>query len=149
MDTWLVVMILGEMVFVAFVLWIVAYYLTRKSKERSEERLRILERFGSSQELADFLGSEAGDKLLRNFVPRSANPRSGIFAGLTAGLVCVFAGVGFLILAWLRVFDDPDVFLIPGVLGCLAGTGILVATAISLRLLRNWREQPPLPDFTP
>lgn len=137
MDWWIVVLVLGEFAFVGFILWVASNYKIRKSSERSEERLRILERFGSNEELSKFLASEAGDKLLANFVPKSSNQRSAIVTGVTAGLVCLFVGTAFLLLSWLEVWDDPEHFLIPGVLGCFAGAGILVSVAVSVKLLRR------------
>lgn len=142
MDWWIVVLALGELVFIGWILWVISNYKIRRSKERSEERLRILERFGSNEELTSFLASDAGDKLLANFVPNSSNRRSGIVTGLTSGLVSLLVGTGFLVLAWLGVFDDPDTFLIPGVLLCFAGVGILLSVAVSIRLLRRLNGEP-------
>jgi len=142
MDLWLVTLILGELVFVGWILWVIANYRIRKSKERSEERLRIIERFGSQEELTGFLASGAGDKLLANFTPKSSNSRSGFVTGLTSGVVSLFVGSGFLVLAWLDVFHDPDTFLIPGVLLCFAGAGILISAAVSIRLLRRLNGDP-------
>lgn len=137
MPWWIVVLVLGELVFVGWILWVLSSYRIRKSKERSEERLRILERFGSNEELTGFLASGAGDKLLASFAPKSFNSRSGFVTGLTSGVVSLFVGSGFLVLAWLDVFHDPDTFLIPGVLLCFAGVGILMSVAVSIRLLRR------------
>ena len=140
MDWWITAIVLGQIVFVGWVLWVIAYFRINKSRQRSEERLRVLERFGSSQEMADFLASEGGDKLLANFVPRAASPRTWIVTALSAGLISLFLGTGFLVLGWLRVFDDPDIFIIPGVLSIFGGAGMLVAAAVTTRLLGRWEE---------
>lgn len=137
MDWWIVAMALGQLVFVGWVLWIIAYYKVNRAKVRTDERLRVLEQFGSGRELAEFLGSGSGDKLIEAFVPKASNPRTPIVTGVAAGLISLSLGFAFLILAWLEVFGDPEVFLIPGVLLSFAGIGILVATAVSLQLLRT------------
>ncbi len=138
MDGWIVAIILGQLVFTGWILWIIAYFRINKSKQRSEERLRVLERFGSSQEMADFLASEGGDKLLAHFVPKAASPRTWTLIALSAGLISIFLGVGFLILAELEIFGDPDIFTIPGVLSCLGGAGMLTAAAVTTWLIGRW-----------
>lgn len=135
MDWWIVALALGEFALIGWILWVVSSYKTRKSKERSEERMRILERFSSQEELSRFLASDAGGNLFAN--PKSSSPRPWLVTGLTLGVVSLFVGLGGLVLAGLNIFHDRDTFLIWGVLLGFTGTGILVSVAVSVGLLRR------------
>ena len=114
-------------------------------RQRSEERSRLLERFSSSQDLTEFLNSAAGSRLLeKGGAP--ANPVRTLSGTVTAGIITLFTGVGFLFLAGELPGFDSDGFLIPGILGVMAGIGILVSAFVSAKLYKRagllHREEP-------
>lgn len=135
METWLIVLIVAELAFIGWILWIVANYRLGKSRERSEERMRLLERFSNSQELIDFLSSDGSDKLLRAFEAPASNPRGKIIGGFNVGMIVLFVGFGFLLLSVLT-FGSKDDFLVPGVILSFAGFATLISVVVSLRLLK-------------
>lgn len=136
METWIIVLIVAELAFIGWILWIVTNYRLGKSRERSEERLRLLERFNTSQEMTDFLSSEGGDKLLKAFEIPASDPRGKIIGGFTTGMITLFVGFGCLLLAALETFGEEDIFLPPGVILSFAGAAILISVVVSLRLLK-------------
>lgn len=135
MDRWIVILILGQFVFLGFIIWVVARAREARMRRRSEERSRLLERFSSSQELTEFLNSEAGGRLLGKAEP--GHPMRSISGTVTAGIITFFTGVGFLIVANELPLGDSDGFLIPGFLGLMAGLGILISAFISTVLYKR------------
>jgi hypothetical protein len=137
MDRWIVVLTLGQLVFVGFIIWVVARAREARMRLRSEERIRLVERFSSSQELTDFLNSPAGTKLLDVAKAEPAHPMRGISGTVTAGIIALFAGIGFLFVAGELPGYDNDGFLIPGILGVMAGIGVLLSAFVSTVLYKR------------
>lgn len=135
MDRWIVVLILGQFAFLSFILWLVARAREARMRQRSEERSRLLERFSSSQELTEFLSSEAGARLLGKAEP--GHPMRSIAGTVMAGIITFFAGIGFLFVSGELPRGDADGFLIPGILGVMAGIGILISAFVSTVLYKR------------
>lgn len=135
MDAWLVALIATQLAFFAFLLWLGANHHQKKMQRRSEERLRIVERFGSAKELSDFLDSDSGRRFLDQFAIKARSPAGMVIAGLVVGVLLIFGGGAFLILA---AIEDEN-FLIVAILVLAAAFGVLAATALSYRLARKFR----------
>lgn len=135
MDRWIVILILGQFVFLGFIIWVVARAREARMRQRSEERSRLLERFSSSQELTDFLNSEAGSRLLEKRGP--AQPTRALGAAVTAGVISLFVGFAFLLLVGLHRDPSGGNLVIPGILFAMAGVGILLSALISAWLFRR------------
>ena len=135
MDRWIVILILGQFAFVGFIIWVASRARETRMRQRSEERSRLLERFSSSQELTDFLNSEAGGRLLGKTEP--GHPMRSISGTVMAGIITFFAGVGFLFVSGELPHGDSDGFLIPGILGVMAGVGILISAFVSTVLYKR------------
>lgn len=134
MDRWIVILLLGQFAFLGFIIWVVARAREARMRQRSEERSRLLERFSSSQELTEFLNSEAGSRLLGKGEP--SHPMRSISGAVTAGIITLFAGIGFLFVTGQFPQDKGD-FLLPGILGVMAGIGILVSAFVSAKLYKR------------
>lgn len=134
MDRWIVVMVFGQLAFAGFIIWIVARSREARLRQRSEERARMLERFSSAQEMADFLNSPAGAGFLKVFRGQSPHPIKSLAGTVTAGVISFFAGAAFLIVANM---NHDDGFRIPGMLGIMVGLGILISAAVSGWLYRR------------
>jgi hypothetical protein len=127
----LAAIILGELAFVAFVIWIVARFKLERRRQASEERLRLLERLGGPQEVLDFLNSQTGEKLLRLSNP-APNPARALGGIVLAGLVTLFGGLAFLVLS-----DRDAGLMIPALLGSFGGVALLLGGWISYLLARR------------
>jgi hypothetical protein len=136
MDRWIVVLILGQFAFIGFIIWVVARAREARLRQRSEERTRLLERFSSSEELAAFLNSEAGARLLQVHTG-PAFPARKIAPALFAGLITLFIGFAFLIVVYLGQDPSGGRLIVPGAICTLAGIGILIAAGISAWLFRR------------
>jgi len=129
MDRWIVVLILGQFVFVGFIIWVVARAREASLRRRSEERNRLLERFSSSEELTAFLSSEAGARLLKHKGP--GNPTRQIAGAVFGGVITLFVGMGFLAVVFLGRDPSGGRLIIPGTICVMVGIGILIAAGIS------------------
>ncbi len=143
----------AEFALIGWIIWVAVYYTMNRSRQRSEERLRMLDRFSTGQELADFLASETGQQFLATFASKPSNPRKYVLLAIWCGVICVLTGAVSLGLAASGVFTDPDMFLaflVSGFLGMAVGFGILICGAITNRLIRKWRlnsaDQPATPE---
>jgi vacuolar-type H+-ATPase subunit I/STV1 len=88
-----------------------------------------------SQELADFLNSEAGSRLLEKREP--AHPSRALGAAVTAGVISLFVGLAFLLVVGVHRDPSGGNLVIPGLLFVMAGLGILLSALISAWLFRR------------
>jgi len=137
---------LGALAFFAFIAFLVWHSHERKLDRRRlrlEEQNRILDRLGSGPELAEFLKSEQGQKILSSLnEPEPERPRNGPYSPykmgivglLTAGVITMGVSVGFFIVANLTVGE----FVIPaGICGGI-GLGCLLAAWVQYAIGKRW-----------
>lgn len=107
----------------------------RGAELRAQLHLKLLERFGSGPELADFLNSEAGRRFLVSFAgDRRSVAGRRILHAVQAGIGLVTLGAGLFTASWLA--HEPPL----GVAGALVltfGIGFLLAAAASHRLSKR------------
>ena len=130
MDRWITILLLGQFAFIGFIIWVAARAREANLRRRSEERTRLLERFSSSEELAAFLNSEAGARLLTTH-SGPGHPTRKIVGAVFGGIITLFIGMAFLVVVFLGRDPSGGNLVIPGTICVLAGTGILLAAAIS------------------
>ena len=136
MPTQLLLLVLGQFVFLLGVFWILAYYLIQRKRLRLEERSRILDRFTSGAELQAFLASEAGSRLFNSMLSPRKQGRQLVAQTYGVGLTLICISFGFLALAALGVVGDK-VLLVPGFLALATGTGVSLSAWVAQRLLRG------------
>ncbi len=139
MDWWLITLIAIQLAFVAFLIWIAVNYRQKTLQRRSEERLRVVERFNSGKDLSEFLETERGARFLELFAVRPKNPSGIVIIGVALGLLAVFLAAAFMALC---LFEEDNSFMIPGILVLGIGLGILTATGVSYRLARKFHLLP-------
>jgi Flp pilus assembly protein TadB len=98
------IVVLVVFAFVGFILALVAAHVRAQIRHRTEVQKELIAKFSSSQELADFLNSEAGKLLLRGAKddmprqwppPRPVEEQIGIAIGWGVLVLCVGAAVLF------------------------------------------------------
>ena len=136
MERWLVVLIIAELAFVGWLIWLFLNYRLRREQSRSEERERLLSRFASSQELSDFLNSPAGDKLFNPPVRASKRAVRALVGAFITGMSMLCAGAFFFL---LRRMGHPagDNLYVPAILFSLFGFGVLISAVVSFFLVRR------------
>jgi hypothetical protein len=131
----------------AALLWILRTILDnrrwyRMVKVQTETHAKLLDRFGSSQDMLAYMQSEAGKKFLESPIfegPRrqvSTLPFGRILWSVQIGVIAVFLGAGFLFLRG-KVTPDADMGLqIFGTLILTLGIGFLVSGGLSYVLAK-------------
>lgn len=90
MDWWLIALIGLQFALIAFLVWLAVNYRQKTLDRRSEERLRVLERFGSGKEISEFLSTDHGGRFLELFALKPRNPAGMIIFGIVTGILALF-----------------------------------------------------------
>ncbi|MGA3130996.1 MAG: hypothetical protein ABSD59_09360 [Terracidiphilus sp.] len=131
--------ILVPLGFFAVVGWIIYLVVqsrrwNRSFQQQSELYGRLIDKFGSSQELAAYMQTEAGQRFLA-ISPSSMSDDSGIrmpnavsrvLTSLSVGIVLALLGVGFLLLRNAGP-DTPEPMLVTGTLLLMPGLGFILS----------------------
>ena len=128
---------------VAFIVWTVVTGWQRhlQVKHMAEFNGRLVERLGSVKDLAEFLQTEGGSKMLNSFtIERAATTvRERVLRGSAIGIVCIALSIGFLVLGRLYTWEDHEGFTIIGVIALSLGLGFVVSSAVSYFLAKGLR----------
>jgi hypothetical protein len=132
--------------FLAALVWLIRQFLenrrwSRIFKLQSDVHGRLIERFGSTQELASYMGTEAGRRFLEaapipvSFEPeqRLPNAVSRVLWPLQVGVVLVLLGIGLLLLRHL----SPEMkipMLVTGTVVLMPGIGFILSAGITWML---------------
>ena len=126
--------IFGNILFGVIVL---AWWSMRKRRLelQAEVQTKLIERFGSTPELIEFLKSESGREFVTG-VQKGAIvvTQERVLAGIRRAIILTFLGLGFVAM-WV-VFDE--FFAVPAILFLSLGLGFLVATVVSAKLSRSY-----------
>lgn len=114
-------------------------------KLQSEVHTKLLDRFGSSQELLTYMNTEAGRRFLESS-PLPTGFASGsqarislmrVLTPLQLGVVLMLLGAGFLLLRHNPTLDAEGPFLAVGTLGLMLGIGFIISAGLSYGLARH------------
>ncbi|MEO8215661.1 MAG: hypothetical protein ABI718_01115 [Acidobacteriota bacterium] len=120
---------------IAFIVWVGARKRQREVEAITQVQTKMLDKFGSAPEFVDFLRSGEGLKFLQGFALERRNPAEKLFGTIRSGIVLSFFGAAFLALAALT-HEDPEGFMITGVLIGSVGAGFLVTAYVANRMSR-------------
>jgi len=141
----IVAIVFSNLVFLAM---IIAWWRTRQRKLelQADVQSKLIERFGSTPELVQFLQSEAGRDFVNGVQVGAAGntrnqARERILTGVRRAVLLTFLGLGFL---FLQFIFDQEGFSVPAVILLALGLGHLVATFISLSMSRKLLAEEPL-----
>ena len=123
-----------------FLIWMVGDTIRKSkiAKAQSDMQTKLLDKFGSSQELLDFMKTEAGQRFIQTTpveAPPQRNPYSRILRSITAGTILTFLGIGFLSISSYAGGHGFSVF---GTISLAIGLGFLVSAGISYFLSKSW-----------
>jgi hypothetical protein len=105
---------------------------------QSEVHGRLIEKFGSNQELAGYMDTEAGKRFLEAApIPlrseqdqRMPNAIARVLTPLQIGIVLALLGVGFFLLRNVRV-EMHDPMLVLGTIALMPGLGFIISAGIT------------------
>lgn len=137
--------LLGILAFVGFMVWQRHKSRLERRRLQIEAQTRILDRIGPGEALTTFLQSEEGKALLRSNEAfdeqekpvhrRHDGIRMSVIGLLTAGVICIGIGAGFVVAAEVAV--DEDLFIPAGIVAGV-GVGCIIAAIIHYALGKAW-----------
>ncbi len=152
--------VLGIATFLGAVLWALRVFVenrrwTRTFKLQSEVHARLIDKFGSSQELAAYMETEAGKRFLEAApIPlhydsgqRMPNAVARILTPIQIGTVLILLGSGFLVLRHIGV-DYEIPMRILGVLTLMPGIGFILSAGLTWLLAARLGLMPPSTNFS-
>jgi hypothetical protein len=112
-----------------------------KRKMDFEAQKLMLEKCQSTEEVNQFLATDAGQRLLERMKgrvvapPVSVNPLGGIMALIVFGVLLTGLGLAFYLLS---KYTTHSAFIIPAFLISIPGLGLLIGAAVSYHLKKKW-----------
>ena len=136
---------LGPIISVLVIGWVVKISLAHRRfskvlKIQAELQNKLLDKFASSQELAEYLRSNGGTAFmahLRSAVEERTSPYTRIFASAQWGIVLAFGG-GALLLIHANVSSPDEGMVVVGGLALALGLGFLVSGGVAFVLSKSW-----------
>ncbi|HEX9986373.1 MAG TPA: hypothetical protein VGF69_24155 [Thermoanaerobaculia bacterium] len=126
---------------------------SRLSRVQTEVHNKILDRFGTSSEVLEYIRTPAGSKFLEAAPiplhaakPSQGAPLTRIVWSIQLGVVLAVAAIGMLLVSSRLSEEASHGFFALGVIGFCAGLGFVASAFVSLfvsRRLGLWEPQPP------
>jgi hypothetical protein len=124
---------------IAWVGWVLinAIRRTKVARAQAEVQSKLLDKFGSSQELLAYMQTDAGQRFIQveSEPVVTKSPHAKILGSIKVGTILTFLGLGLLLLSiWFR--DDAPLGF--GTISLAIGLGFLVSSGISYKLSKTW-----------
>jgi hypothetical protein len=129
--------------FLGALIWLIRQFLENRRwgrifKLQSEVHGRLIDKFGSNQELSGYMETEAGKRFLEaapipvGFEPQQRVPNAvaRVLTPLQIGIVLVLLGVGFFMLRNVRT-EMHDPMLVFGTIALMPGLGFIISAGIT------------------
>jgi hypothetical protein len=122
-----------------FIAWIILSSIRRykTAKLQAEVQTKLLEKFGSGQELLAYVQSDAGKQFLDSLTMEQRTPYGRILGATQAGVILVLVGLGLLFLR-ARVPGAEEGFLVSGTLVLSLGVGFGLSATLSYLLSKSF-----------
>jgi Ca2+/Na+ antiporter len=139
--------------FTAGLVWIVWIVFNNQRRIKiaqiqREMHAKLFEKFGTSQELVEYLKTDAGSKFLDSATIEHAKPFGRVLGSVQAGIVLTLVGLAMIFVratlphpaffSEIERAQTAESFLIIGVLLLALGIGFLTSAAASYWLSKNW-----------
>jgi len=128
--------VVGFFATVILIVWLRVRQRKAELETRAQIYNRLIEKYGSAQELAEFLKTEEGRAFLRGLAMPPAERPGAVLRWARAGVVLTFLGLAFIFLAWWPALEDPDL-MFPGVILTALGVAFLLGAWVTYWLGRR------------
>lgn len=139
-DVIMLILIPSFLITGAWLVWVITTNVrrSRTARHQAELQSKLLDKFGSSQDLLAYLDSNAGQRMVR-VIGDQADPAGRVLNAMHIGVVLFMLGIGFLTCEGsLPGAGSTGAFRAFGILSLSLGTGFLIASALSFVLTRAW-----------
>jgi hypothetical protein len=109
----------------------------RRLKAQAELHGRLLDKFGSAQEVVEFLQTPGGTRFVEGLSSDREEPVAGILRSTHRGILLVIVAAGCLFLSWYYRYSGENPLLVIGVILMCLGIGFLASAAVAQRLARK------------
>lgn len=99
---------------------------------------KLIDKFGSAQEVVRYLESDAGTRLLEGQTNGASSPHTRILDAVHTGLLVLLGGIGLWASKGAFSGKAPEFLQVVGTLGIVLGVGFLASAYVSWNLLRRW-----------
>lgn len=99
---------------------------------------RLVDKFGSAEEVVRYLESDAGRKLVEGQASSPIAPHTRILDSIHIGLLVLAGGVGMVFTGIVTDDRTREFFQTLGTIAILLGAGFLVSAGVSWFLLKGW-----------
>jgi hypothetical protein len=134
-------------VFAMIGMFIMIVYLVRISSDNRRRRQqsqnqfdlqnKLLDKFGTSQELLEYLRSDSGQEFVHCAPIERPNPYGRILSSVQWGIVLLTAGAASLFLR-NQIADGFEGFSVFGAFGVALGVGFLISAVVAFMLSKTW-----------
>jgi hypothetical protein len=124
---------------VGFIVWTTLNTIRRFSTQKLQAQIqtKLLDKFGSGQELLAYVQSEGGKRLLESLTVEQRTPYGRILGAAQAGTILLLLGVALLFLRG-RVTGGEEGLLVAGTVVFSLGLGFAVSAAVSYFLSKSF-----------
>lgn len=124
---------------VGWVIWMVvnASRRNKATKAQVELQAKLLEKFGSSRELVEYLQTDAAQRFLDSVTVERGTPYGRILGSIQVGLILALLGVGFLFVRG-HIPGGQQGLLVVGTVALVLGLGFLVSAGACYVLSKSW-----------
>ena len=136
-DAGIFVLCLAVLATVGWVMYLAADMNKRQRRMKAQAELhgRLLDKFSSAKEIAEFLQTSGGAQLLEGLSSEREDPAGGILRSTHRGIVLVVVAIGCLGLTRAYGWDNNPLLVVGVILLCL-GIGFLISAGVSQRLAK-------------
>src|SRR5690348_8791790 len=127
-DAAVVFMMIAAFITCGWVMFLAADTRKRQNRVKAQADLnvRLLDKFGSAQEIVEFLQTPGGMQIMDNLASDRESPAAGILRFTQRGIILIVLAVGCLGLGWYYRQNDTPLLVIGVLLLCL-GIGFLIS----------------------
>jgi len=137
-DAGIFVLFLAMFATIGWVMYLAADLSKRQRRLKAQAELhgRLLDKFNSAKEIAEFLQTSGGAQLMEGLSSERENPAGGILRSTHRGIVLVVVAIGCLALTLFYGRHNNPLLVIGVILLCL-GIGFLISAGVSQRLAKT------------
>ena len=124
---------------IGFIVWTTLSTIRRFRTEKLQAQLqtKLLDKFGSGQELLAYVQSEGGKRLLESLTTEQHTPYGRILGAAQGGTILLLLGIALLFLR-SRVTGGDEGLLVAGTIVFTLGLGFGVSAAVSYFLSKSF-----------
>ena len=122
--------------------WMLKFVLTHRRRVKLSQlqydlQSKLLDKFSTSQELAEYLQGDAGERLLQSATVERSDPHTRILGSLQICLVLLTGGAALLALEG-RISGADEAFAFLGTVGIALGVGFGLSAGVAYLLSKSW-----------